>query len=230
MTSFADTALGLSGQGKLGLLPDDGTTTAVQNTRSTVTPTFCFDADIPDGEKRWYPMRIAHGRPERAVGIKTFLDQHQVQNFLPMTYRRHVVDGKSRIVKVPAIHNLIFIRSVEERLTEMKRYQAALSPLRYMMWHSFGSDTPGTIITIPETQMDNFIRVASIQDDRVMFLGNKDFSNKIGRRVRITDGPFAGVVGTVYRVKKDRRVVVTLDNIASVAISYINPDLLEEIE
>ena len=71
--------------------------------------------------------------------------------------------------------------------------------------------------------------VAGVQDDRVMFLGNQDFSQKIGRKVRILAGPFEGVVGTIYRVKKDRRVVVTLDNVASVAISYIDPSLLQEL-
>ena len=63
-----------------------------------------------------------------------------------------------------------------------------------------------------------------------MFLANKDFSNKIGCRVMVTDVAFAGVQGTVYRVKKDRHVVVTLDQVCSVAIAYINSNYLRKVE
>lgn len=188
-----------------------------------------FDAHIPDELKSWFPMRIAHGRPERTLGIRDFLTQHQVETFLPMTYKMKVIKGKPKRVLLPAIDNLIFIRSVEECITFMKRTQSVLLPLRYILWHPVDSEY-ASILRIPDRQMQNFMRVAGVQDDRVMYLGNKDFSQKIGRKVRILDGPFKGVVGTIYRVKKDRRVVVSLDNITSVAISYINPSLLQEIE
>lgn len=173
-------------------------------------------------------MRIAHGRPERLMAIKEFLDQHQVQNFLPLTHRRVNVDGKQKMVLEPAVNNLIFIRSTEERLTFMKRHQRILLPLRYMMWRP-QNGLIGTIIRVPDRQMESFIRVASITDNRVMFLGDKDFSKKIGTRVRITEGVFQGVEGVVCRVKKDRRVVVSIQGVASVAISYISPAFLEEL-
>ena len=90
----------------------------------------------------------------------------------------------------------------------MKRTCKILLPLRYIMWRPQGSEF-STILRVPDRQMQNFIRVASVKDDSVMFLGNKDFSNKIGKKVRILGGPFEGVTGTIYRVKKDRRVVIT---------------------
>lgn len=187
-----------------------------------------FDTDIPDEVKTWFPMRIAHGRPERTLRIRDFLTEHHVENFLPMVYKMKMVNGKPKRMLLPAIDNLIFIRSVEECITFMKRTQSTLLPLRYIMWHPHGAGFP-SILRVPDHQMKNFMRVAGVQDDRVMFLGNQDFSQKIGRKVRILDGPFEGVVGTIYRVKKDRRVVVTLDNVASVAISYIDPSLLQEL-
>lgn len=187
-----------------------------------------FDTDIPDEVKNWFPMRIAHARPERTLAIRDFLTQHHVEVFLPMTYKQKLVKGKNKRVLAPAIDNLIFIRSVEECITYMKRSYTVLLPLRYIMWRpkeaAFAS-----ILRVPDRQMQNFMRVASIQDDRVMFLGDKDFSHKIGRKVRILGGPFEGVIGTIYRVKKDRRVVVSLESLASVAISYMDPSLLQEI-
>lgn len=222
------------------------TVSAAQNSESAVSPNNIFDQDIPDHLKQWFPMRIAHGRPERTMAIKAFLDEHQVQNFLPLSYQNVPVNPKPKVeaadyerskvrhkvktkrVLLPAINNLIFVRSTEERLTFMKRFHGQLMPLRYMMWRA-QNGLPGAIIRVPDYQMENFMRVASVADDRVMYLGDKDFSKKIGTRIRVVDGPFKGVEGTVCRVKKDRRVVVSLQGVASVAISYISPALLEEI-
>ena len=175
-------------------------------------------------------MRIAYGRAERTVSVKKFLDSKNVENFLPMKYEKKLIDGRRKLVKVPALDGLIFINTSESHLIDIKRRNETLLPLRFMMWTPHNGDERPHIITVPQASMDNFMRVASVEDDRVMFLPNKDFSQKIGRRVRVTDGVFAGVEGTIYRVKKDRRVVVTLDQVCSVAIAYINPNYLHEID
>ena len=173
--------------------------------------------------KIWFPMRVTY---QREMKVKAELDMLGIECFVPMRYQ--VVDIGAEVPQrelVPAINNLIFVRSTQERISELKTSNEVLEPLRYMMDHTAGD--AHIIMTIPDAQMENFMRVASVEDDSVIFLGNKDFSSKIGKRVRVVGGPFEGVVGTIYRVKKDRRVVVTLDNISSVAISHINPSLLE---
>ena len=181
-------------------------------------------------DKRWFPMRIAYGRAERTLAIKKFLDEKNIENFLPMTYKKKTIEGRCKRVLAPALDGLIFIRTSEEHLIDIKRRYEQLLPLRFMMWTPHSHEEQPYIMTVPDTSMDNFMRVASIDDERVMFLPNKDFSQKIGRKVLVTDGVFAGVQGTIYRVKKDRRVVVTLDQVCSVAIAYINPNYLREVE
>lgn len=205
---------------------------AAENDLPAVTPSIGsdailpLDADIPDHAKKWFPMRIAHGRPERTLAIRKYLTDRQVENFLPMTWKRVFVDGKARRRLLPAIDNLIFIRTTEQRLKDIKRFHAPLLPLRFMMWTSHEDDFQPSIITIADRDMANFQRVASVEDDSVMFLGNTDFSQKIGHKVKVIFGPFEGVEGKVCRVKKDRRVVVTLDGVCSVAIAHISPDHL----
>lgn len=229
MTDISTPALGLSGQGNSGLSTENPATTTAQNDVSAVTPSHVSAAE--DGDERfWFPMRIAYGRAERTVSVKKFLDSKNVENFLPMKYEKKLIDGRRKLVKVPALDGLIFINTSESHLINIKRCNETLLPLRFMMWAPHNGDERPHIITVPQASMDNFMRVASVEDDRVMFLPNKDFSQKIGRRVRVTDGVFAGVEGTIYRVKKDRRVVVTLDQVCSVAIAYINPNYLHEID
>ena len=176
----------------------------------------------------WFPMRIAYGREERVIAIKDYLDTLSIENYLPMQRKAEEVNGRVKYMLRPAINNLIFIHATKETISDLKNSRKQLLPLRYMMWHSTSGNQPA-IISIPNYQMENFMRVASVQDERIMFFQGKDFSHKIGRRVKITDGFFKGVEGIVCRVKKDRRVVVSIAGVASIAISYISPSLLEEI-
>ena len=230
MISSSAPALGLSGQGNSGLTSEDTATTAAQTNNSAVSPNSISHSEAAEEEKLWFPMRIAYGRAERTMSVKRFLDSKKVENFLPMTYKKQLVDGRRKRVLVPALDGLIFIRTTKAHLLDIKSSYDVLMPLRFMIWMPHSKDERPHIITIPYGAMDNFKRVASIEDEKVMFLANKDFSNKIGRRVVVTDGTFAGVYGTVYRVKKDRRVVVSLDQVCSVAIAYINPNYLRELE
>ena len=101
---------------------------------------------------------------------------------------------------LPAIHNLIFVHSTRKRLTELKTTRAELLPLRYMMHHSSNGDFR-EIMVVPDKQMEDFIRISSIHDDRVMLLEYNDYLRHVGKRVRIIEGQFAGVEGVIKRIK-----------------------------
>ena len=94
-----------------------------------------------------------------------------------------------------------------------------------------GRRSGGTeIIRVPDQQMENFMRVASLDDERVMFLDYNDFIASPGKRVKVTEGFFAGVEGTVKRIKNNRHVVVQIDGVAAVAIAYIPAKCLISVE
>ena len=82
---------------------------------------------------------------------------------------------------------------------------------------------------VPDNEMYNFMRVASMQDDSVMFLDYKDFIGKEGRRVRINEGTFAGVEGVIKRIKKNKHVVVQVEGVAAVAIAFVPSSYLSII-
>ena len=85
-------------------------------------------------------------------------------------------------------------------------------------------------MTVPDAQMQNFMRVASMTDDSVMFLNDETVIGKEGKRVLITGGIFNGVTGVIRRVKRCKRVVVELDGLATVAIAFVPAILLKELE
>jgi len=184
------------------------------------------DTTVCGDPKTWFPMRVTYSRE---LKVKGELDRLEIENFVPMTHRLVCEDsGYPHRELVPAVNNLIFVRSTQERISGLKASDEVLEPLRYMMDHTAGKEPE--IMTVPDRQMENFLRVASKTDDSVMFLDEGSIVGKEGKRVRIMGGAFEGVEGVIRRVKRCKRVVVELQGIASVAIAYVPAALLKELE
>ena len=186
-------------------------------------PPLCADTNAAD-RPEWFPMRVTYNRE---LKVKEALDVLGIENFLPMHYE--VVDNSQgrQLKLVPAIHNLLFIRSGFDTLTNLKHTRQEFEPLRFMTrpqtkeLRTLRQQVTTEILRVPDRQMENFMRVASIEDDRVMFLDFNDFIASPGRRVKVTEGFFAGVEGTVKRIKNNRHVVVQIEGVAAVAIAYV---------
>lgn len=187
---------------------------------------FGHDTTTCGDPKIWFPMRVTYSRE---LKVKAELDRLEIESFIPMTYK--VVDADTdqpHRELVPAINNLIFVRSTQERISYLKSSNEALEPLRYMM--DYTAQQPHTIMTVPDRQMENFMRVASRTDDSVMFLDDDSVVGKEGKHVMITGGAFEGVTGVIRRVKRCKRVVVEIEGVASVAIAFVPAVLLKEIK
>ena len=177
-------------------------------------------------EIHWFPMRVTYNRE---LKIKGLLDELEIENFIPMRYD-YVKTSTGKVKKlIPAIRNLIFVKSSQETITGLKMSRVDFDPMRYMTKKSI-IDGQNEIIYVPDKQMDDFIRVASITDDRVMILDNNDFISKIGKRVEITAGCFAGVEGVIKRIKRNKHVVVQIEGVAAVAITFVPASCLSFID
>ena len=192
--------------------------------------TMCGDPKI------WFPMRVTYSREMK---VKAELDRLGIECFVPMMYRLVEVlkDGFSDLRKhgetelrkelVPAINNLIFVRSTQERISGLKTSNEVLEPLRYMMDRTAGREHE--IMTVADRQMENFLRVASMTDESVMFLDETSIVGEEGKRVRIMGGAFEGVEGVIRRVKRCKRVVVEIEGVMSVAVAWVPAGWVKEI-
>ena len=61
-------------------------------------------------------------------------------------------------------------------------------------------------------------------------LGDDKPEYHIGDRVVVTGSPFKGAEGHIKRIKRDRRLVVTIPGIVAVATTYIHPSLLSKVD
>lgn len=170
----------------------------------------------------WYPMRVTYGREMR---LKLYLDAHRIESFLPMKHKEVITrKGRRENKLVPAVNNLIFIKTSKKELDPLKEQLETLIPFRYII--DKGEQKP---IVVPDTQMEHFIAVAGTFDEQLIYLNNVDPIISRGERVRITGGVFSGVVGSVVRIKKDKRVMVSVNGLVAVATAFVHPSLLEKI-
>ena len=170
---------------------------------------------------RWYPMRVTYHRELR---IKEQLDLIGIENFVPMHYDLATSSDGPRKMLVPAIHNLIFVHASHEVMTRLKMHKKEFEPMRYMTKTS--TDGHKELLHVPDRQMEDFIKVASAQNESIIFLDARDSVN-MGRRVRITAGRFKGIEGVIKRIKKNKYFLIQIDGVAAVAITYVPSDCLE---
>jgi transcription antitermination factor NusG len=166
----------------------------------------------------WYVLFAANGK---AMKIKPCLEEASIEHFFPMYYKDKKIRGSERYerVKLPLLGNLIFAKSSKNVLDPvLKEAKLRLSISSDLYYRDFGDKT--TII-IPENQMRNFIAVAGNDKEQIIYLSNEDVSLRKGMKVRITGGVFAGVEGVFMRIKGDKRLVVSIPNLFSVATAYI---------
>lgn len=178
----------------------------------------------------WYPMRVAYDKGDRALRIRDALKARDIEHFLPMHWEYTKDDLNARKKLTPAINGLIFIHASRYVITDLKRLQG-FEPLRYWIDLTKEPHAEDKILTVPDAQMQNFMRVASTEGDNLVYLQyNEQFLDKPGKRVRITQGDFEGCTGTIRRIKKRQCVVVQIDHVAALALAFVPPTWLEEIK
>ena len=97
--------------------------------------------------------------------------------------------------------------------------------LQFVMWNK---STGPEYVTIPDGQMENFIKIASQYEENITYYSPEEIDLKRGTRVLIHGGNFDGVTGTFIKVqgKRNRRVVVMLEGITAIA-AEVQPHLIE---
>jgi transcription antitermination factor NusG len=176
----------------------------------------------------WYVLFAANGK---AVKIKPYLEKASIEYFFPIYYKDRKIKGsedRCEQVSLPLLSNLIFARSSKDILDPvLKEVKLKLSIASDLYYRDFGDKR---IIVIPENQMHNFIAVVKNKTEQVIYLSNDEVNLKKGVKVKIIGGPFVGVEGVFMRIKGDKRLVVSIPNLLSVATAYIPSCYVQEIE
>lgn len=165
----------------------------------------------------WYALRIfknfAAAREElTAAGFDTFIP-YRVEESL---------QGGVQYEEVPLIASLIFVRTTQ---AFVRTYWYAHLP-HVMFYKDFESGNPATI---PDVEMEAFMKLTSPLEPGAVLFDNDSPEFHKGQRVRIREGKFAGYEGNIYRIGKDRKVIVKVTDHFSFRLD-IHPRFLEPIE
>lgn len=170
-------------------------------------------------EPAWYALKVYYNK---VFPLRDACAQALWQTYIPMKLEETVEKGSVKFAEKPLIPSLLFVKCTQQWL-QQKRQEGGM---RFMIYHEPESPRPQAI---PELEMQMFIMVTSTRNKDLLYLGSDKQEWHLGDRVRVTDGVFKGAEGIVKRIKKDRRLVVTVNGVAAVATSYIDPSYLEKI-
>lgn len=152
----------------------------------------------------WFAAKVFYNRTQ---AVAAALNEAGVQYYCPEN----------------VIPSLIFVKTDE--LTVAKIQQKFFGKLWF--YRQMDRLKPAKI---SEKEMELFIFVTSSGEQGLVYLGDDRPEYHVGDHVRVIDGPFKGAEGHIKRIKKDRRLVVTVAGVVAVATSYIHPDFLEVID
>lgn len=170
-------------------------------------------------EKRWFALKS--GRPS---ALASQLGERGVETYLPVyTVRRP--DGT--FSRRPVIAKLLFMRIGARSATlleeEGRNPEGNLLPF-WIYRYKRGDE----IQPIADREFRLFRLLTADDSTRCEVYRKEEF--KIGDRLRVTGGPFAGYEGYARRIRRNKHIVVEIEGLCAIALPFIHPDLLERVE
>ncbi len=176
-----------------------------------------------DYTAHWYVMHAYNAE----FKVEKLLERTTLRCYIPKRYMvRQNRYGKVRVL-LPVIPSLVFVYGTYQ---EINAFQKDLSFFHFVTAArlSGGHST----LKVPDKEMEDFIRVTSDAEQELRYYRPEEINLQRGQRVRIIGGPFDGVEGVMLKVKgiRERRLVVSLPKLLSVAATYIEPEFIQLIE
>ena len=134
-----------------------------------------------------------------------------------------VQEGPLIYKRVPVVSSLLFVRAPKDRLKEI---ETCIKDKGFI----YKTADRETFAVIPDKQMAMFQLVCSSGAEGLEFFADDDLTRyKAGDRVRVLEGPLQGAEGYIKRIRKDRRLLVSIEGFIAVATSFIPPQFLEKV-
>lgn len=171
-------------------------------------------------QQSWYAAKVFHNRLNEAEQI---LNGAGYESYIAMQkVAVEKAQGSLKSVKRPLIRSLIFFRCTVDDITKISQLLQGKAMI-YLKPGEMRQAAP-----IPDDQMNIFRLVTSI-DDKLEYLGDSTEAYNVGQQVLVTGGPFEGAIGRIFRIKGDKRLVVSISGVCAVATSYIPSCFLKKL-
>lgn len=198
----------------------------------------------------WYALKVFYNKVFEiedllnAMGIETYLavDKMLLKGAAHLIARRHIATLKAQgkrdtryveqgaliFQRTPLVSSLLFFRADEGGLRSVENaIKDANDNAKGFIYKT--ADWKQYAI-VPDRQMATFRLVTAKGSEGLEFFSSDSLTRfKEGRKVRVKEGPFKGAEGYIKRIRRDRRLLVSIEGIVAVATAYIPPELLETV-
>jgi transcription antitermination factor NusG len=188
-----------------------------------------FGMTCDDENIKWFVLFAANGK---AAKISDYLKLIGIEYFYPMFYQERRIRNSERTKRFlqPVFKNLLFIKSTKLKLDPVLQEIKLKFGITSDLYYRYRDGEERKIIVIPAAAMRNFMAVVGAVEEPVIYFSNEDVNLAKGTGVRITGGVFEGIEGIFMRVKGDRRIVVSLPNLFSVATAFVPLEYILPLE
>ena len=195
-------------------------------------------------KQNWYALKVFYGKVFEIEARFTDMD---LETYIPV--RKELLKGEDHMralrrlatpddrrrdnqfeqagpliyKRMPVVSSLLFVRAPQDRLKEI---EACVKEKGFVYKTADRED----FAVIPDKQMAMFQLVCSSGAEGLDFFADDDLTRyKAGDKVRALEGPLKGAEGYIKRIRKDRRLLVSIEGFIAVATSFIPPQFLEKV-
>lgn len=184
----------------------------------------------PAEDKTWYVLRIKYGQ---AQAVADAIIEEGIYVYLAKVWKdiRNEETGKKQRKLLPFM-NILFAYVTEQGAEKYVKHSDVSKYATYYYNH-FVTDANGynPPLTVNTSDMTSFVKATALLDEHVMEVDMATCHFLSDEMVRVTAGPFEGIIGRVARVARQNRVVVYLKGLEScITTAYIPPYYLEKVE
>ena len=185
---------------------------------------------VPCEDKQWYVLRIKYGQ---AQAVADAIIEDGIYVYLAKVWKDiYVKDTGKKQRKLFPFMNILFAYVTKQ---EAEKYvkDSTLSKYATYYYNHFVTDSNGynPPLTVSSMDMAPFIKDTALLDEHVMEVDIKTCRFVSDELVRVTAGPFEGIVGRVARVARQKRVVIYIKGLQSgLTTAYIPPCFIEKVE
>ena len=199
---------------------------------------------MEESKLNWYALKVFYGKVFEIearlmdMGLETYIpvrkEQLKGEEHIRIARRLATPDDRRRdnqfeqvgpliYRRVPAVSSLLFVRTPTDRIKEI---EDSVKEKGFV----YKTADRKTSAVIPDKQMAMFQLVCSSGAEGLEFFADDDLTRyKAGDKVRVLEGPLKGAEGYIKRIRKDRRLLVSIEGFIAVATSFIPPQFLEKV-
>ena len=207
---------------------------------------------MKSNERNWYAMKVFFNK---VFEMETLLEGHGLECYLAVekvllkgedhlaaarklaldpSYgkpdNRFIREGALIYRRQPMVSSLLFVCTDAAGLQWLEKLLKDAADAGRAIGFLYRTADWKTLAVIPAKQMEIFRLVTSAGTGGLDFFADDDITRfKQGSRVRVKEGPLKGAEGYIKRIRRDRRLLVSIEGVIAVATSYIPPEQLEII-